>query len=276
MFAERKLGLLLLAPALLFIALGFLVPVGVLLSGAFHGESGWGFAQFLTFFDKPLHQEVFWRTFRIGLYVTAVTAILGYGVALAIVNAKDSTKGKLIATLVLPLMISPVARTYAWVVILGKTGIVNQFLDGSGIMETPARILFTETAIFIGLVQLFFPLMVLPLISSLENLPRDVVPAARMLGANWLTIFWKVILPLSKEGLVMGGTLVFVGSLTAYVTPAILGGSKVLMMETLLYQRVTVANDYAAAGVIAVILILMSILTNFLLKRLASARKGAK
>lgn len=124
--------------------------------------------------------------------------------------------------------------------------------------------------------QLFFPLMVLPLVSALENLPRDVVPAARMLGANWLQVFWKIILPLSREGLIMGGTLVFVGSLTAYVTPAILGGSKVLMMETLLYQRVSVANDYAAASVIAVILILMAVITNILLKRLGAARKGAK
>lgn len=276
MFAERRFGLVLIAPAALFILLGFLLPVGILLSEAFHTQAGWGFDAFTQFFSTTLNREVFLRTFRLGLYVTAISALLGYGVALAIVDANDRNKGRLIATLVLPLMISPVARTYAWVVILGKTGIVNQFLVGTGIMETPARILFSETAIFIGLIQLFFPLMVLPLISSLENLPRDVVPAARMLGANWLTVFWKVILPLTREGLVMGGTLVFVGSLTAYVTPAILGGSKVLMLETLLYQRVSVANDFAAAGVIAVILIVMSIVTNFLLKRLGSIGKGGK
>lgn len=276
MFAERRLGLLLVAPAALFILLGFLLPVGILLSQAFQTADGWGFGAFVDFFSTTLNREVFWRTFRLGLYVTAISAIIGYGTALAIVDANDKNKGRLIATLVLPLMISPVARTYAWVVILGKTGIVNQFLVGTGIMDTPARILFTETAIFIGLIQLFFPLMVLPLISSLENLPRDVVPAARMLGANWLTVFWKVILPLTRDGLVMGGTLVFVGSLTAYVTPAILGGSKVLMLETLLYQRVSVANDFAAAGVIAVILIVMSIITNFLLKRLGKIGKEAK
>ncbi len=276
MFAERRLGLLLVAPAALFILLGFLLPVGILLSQAFQTSDGWGFGAFFDFFSTTLNREVFWRTFRLGLYVTAISAIIGYGTALAIVDANDKNKGRLIATLVLPLMISPVARTYAWVVILGKTGIVNQFLVGTGIMDTPARILFTETAIFIGLIQLFFPLMVLPLISSLENLPRDVVPAARMLGANWLTVFWKVILPLTRDGLVMGGTLVFVGSLTAYVTPAILGGSKVLMLETLLYQRVSVANDFAAAGVIAVILIVMSIITNFLLKRLGQIGKGSK
>ena len=96
--------------------------------------------------------------------------------------------------------------------------------------------------------------------------------AARVLGANWLQVFWKVILPLTREGLVIGGTLVFTGSLTAYITPAILGGSKVLMLETLLYQRVTVSNDFVSASVIAFILIVMSFGANLVLKRLATAR----
>lgn len=274
MFQDRRLGLLLLAPATVFILLGFLLPVAILLSGAFQSGGAWGLQNFTDFFGQSLNREVFWRTFRLGFWVTGVSALVGYGVALTIVDASASNRGKLVATLVLPLMISPVARTYAWVVILGRTGIVNGFLTSTGLMDGPARILFTETAVFIGLVQLFFPLMVLPLISALENLPRDVVPAARMLGASWFQVFWKVILPLTREGLVVGGTLVFVGSLTAYVTPAILGGSKVLMLETLLYQRVSVANDFASAAVIAVILILMAILTNSVLKRIASTGKG--
>ena len=88
-----------------------------------------------------------------------------------------------------------------------------------------ADLLFTETAVFIGLLQLFLPLMILSLISALENMPKDAIPAARVLGANWLQVFWKVVLPLTREGLVVGGTLVFTGSLTAYITSAILGGS---------------------------------------------------
>jgi len=269
MFQNRRIGLWLLAPATLFVVVGFLVPVIILLSGAFRTDAGWSLGNYFDFFSSGLNREVFWRTFRLGLTVTLVSAVIGYGVAMAVVDKSPKSKGRLVALLVLPLMISPVARTYAWLVILGRTGFINVGLENLGIIERPLRILFTETAVFIGLIQLFFPLMVLPLISALENMPRDVVPAARVLGANWLTVFWKVILPLTKEGLVVGGTLVFVGSLTAYVTPAILGGSKVLMLETLLYQRVSVANDYASAGVIAVILIAMSVVTSILLKRLA-------
>ena len=116
------------------------------------------------------------------------------------------------------------------------------------------------------------PLMIISLISAMENLPNDAGAAARVLAANWLQVFLKVILPLTKEGLVIGGTLVFTGSLTAYITPAILGGAKVLMLETLLYQRVNVANDFVSAGIIATILITMSFGSNLLFKRIATAR----
>ncbi|WOI58117.1 ABC transporter permease [Palleronia sp. LCG004] len=272
----RRAGLILIAPATIFVLAGFLVPVVILLSGAFRTEAGWTIANFVEFFSTPLYLDVFLRTFRLGLMVTAAAALLGYLTAIAITETSPSWRGRLVALLVLPLMISPVARTYAWLVILGRTGFLNTALQSIGLTDEPLRILFTETAVFIGLLQLFFPLMVLPLLSSLENLPRDVVPAARVLGASWPAIFWRVILPLTREGLVIGGTLTFVGSLTAYVTPAILGGSKVLMLETLLYQRVSVANDYASAGVIAVILIAMSVATNALLKRLASTRRSAR
>ena len=170
-------------------------------------------------------------------------------------------------------MISPAARTYAWIVILGRTGIVNDTIVGLGLSETPIRLLFTETAVFLGLLQLFMPLMIISLLSAMENIPKDVIPAARVLGANWFQVFFRVILPLTKEGLVIGGTLVFTGALTAYITPAILGGSKVLMLETLLYQRVNVANDFVSASVIAMILIVMSFTANLLLKRIATARK---
>lgn len=275
MFQNRTEALMLALPAALFAGVVFLVPVILLLSESFHSGTSWSFSAYTAFFSEPLNRTVFWRTLKLGLEVTAVSAILGYAAAYAIVALPANSKGRMIGLIMLPMMISPVARTYAWIVILGRTGIVNQALQGLGIMNSPARILFTETAIFIGLLQLFLPLMIISLISALENLPKDVVPAARVLGANWLQIFWKIILPLTKEGLVIGGTLVFTGSLTAYITPAILGGSKVLMLETLLYQRVSVANDFVSASVIALVLVAMSFAANLLLKRIATAKANA-
>lgn len=272
MFQNRTEALMLALPAALFAGVVFLVPVILLLSESFQGSGGWSFSAYSAFFSEALNRTVFWRTLKLGLEVTAAAAVLGYAAAYAIVSLPANSKGRMIGLVMLPMMISPVARTYAWIVILGRTGIVNKALQGLGILDSPARILFTEIAVFIGLLQLFLPLMIISLISALENLPKDVVPAARVLGANWFQIFWKVILPLTKEGLVIGGTLVFTGSLTAYITPAILGGSKVLMLETLLYQRVTVANDFVSASVIALVLVAMSFAANLLLKRIATAK----
>lgn len=272
MFENRSVGLALTLPAAIFAAALFLLPVSILLSEAFWVNGSWSLSAYVDFFSSRLNVNVFLRTLKLGALVAGVSAVIGYAAAFAIVSLPAQSRGRVFGLVMLPLMISPVARTYAWLVILGRTGFVNQILVNIGIADTPFRILFTETAVFIGLLQLFLPLMIISLVSAMENMPRDAVPAARILGANWFQVFWRVILPLTREGLVIGGTLVFTGAMTAYITPAILGGSKVLMLETLLYQRVTVANDFVSASVIAMILIVMSFSANILLKRLASAR----
>ncbi|OSQ32639.1 spermidine/putrescine ABC transporter permease [Thalassospira sp. MCCC 1A03138] len=272
MFQNRAEAFALVLPAAIFAAVVFLAPVLILLSEGFGSGDSWTIQAYIDFFSQSLNQTVFLRTLKLAALVTAASAVIGYAAAFAIVNLPPKGKGRITGLVVLPLMISPVARTYAWLVILGRTGFVNKALVAVGLSDEPIRFLFTETAVFIGLLQLFLPLMIISLISALENMPRDAVPAARVLGANWLQVFTKVILPLTKEGLVIGGTLVFTGSMTAYITPAILGGSKVLMLETLLYQRVTVANDFVSASVIALILIVMAFAANLLLKRLATAR----
>jgi putative spermidine/putrescine transport system permease protein len=272
MFQNRAEAFALVVPAAVFAGAVFLVPVIILLSEGFHTADGWSIQAYIDFFSHSLNQAVFFRTLKLAAMVTAAAAVIGYAAAFAIVNLPAKGKGRITGLVVLPLMISPVARTYAWLVILGRTGFVNQALVAIGLSDEPIRFLFTETAVFIGLLQLFLPLMIISLISALENMPRDAVAAARVLGANWLQVFTRVILPLTREGLVIGGTLVFTGSMTAYITPAILGGSKVLMLETLMYQRVTVANDFVSASVIALILIVMAFSANLLLKRLATAR----
>ncbi|AMM85882.1 ABC transporter permease [Martelella mediterranea] len=274
MFQSRVEAMALVLPAALFAGVVFLVPVVVLLAQGVHIDGQWTLSAYADFFSKSLNRTVFFRTLRLAALVTVIAAVIGYAAAYATVSLPEKSKGRMIGLIVLPLMISPVARTYAWIVLLGRTGIINKALVGLGLSDEPIRFLFTETAVTIGLLQLFLPLMIIALISALENMPRDAVPAARVLGANWFQVFWKVILPLTREGLIIGGTLVFTGSMTAYITPAILGGSKVLMLETLLYQRVTVANDLVSASVIAFILMAMAFSANFLLKKIASARGG--
>ena len=185
MFQNRAEALALALPAAVFAAVIFLVPVVIVLAEGFRSPTGWTFSAYANFFSEPLNRLVLVRTFKLGLAVTLVSAVIGYAAAFAIVNLSASGKGRMIGLISLPLMISPVARTYAWIVILGRTGIVNQALQAVGLSDEPIRLLFTETAVFIGLLQLFLPLMILSLISALENMPKDAIPAARVLGANW-------------------------------------------------------------------------------------------
>jgi putative spermidine/putrescine transport system permease protein len=147
--------------------------------------------------------------------------------------------------------------------------VVNSTLVGTGVIDQPVQMLFTEAAVFVGLLQLMMPLMLVSLVSALENLPSDVLAAAHTLGAGRWQTFTRVVLPLTQEGLIIGGTLVFTGCVTAYITPAMLGGPKVLMLETLLYQKVNVAGDLPAASVIAVLLLVTTIAVNQGLRRVA-------
>ena len=182
MFMNKKEGLILALPAALFATLLFLLPVMILLSEAFRIDGSWSLQGYVDFFAKPLNQVVFLRTLKLGVLVAGTAAVIGYAAAFCIVNLPAKSRGRVFGLVVLPLMISPVARTYAWIVILGRTGIVNDVILGLGLSDTPLRLLFTETAVFLGLLQLFLPLMIISLVSAMENIPRDVIPAARVLG----------------------------------------------------------------------------------------------
>ncbi len=270
--------MLLVLPALVFTVLCFVLPIAALLVDAFRvpgaAAGGWSIDRFIQFFASELNQQVFWRTLRIACLVTLASAALGYPAAQAITKVKPGYRGLVVGMMILPLMVSPIARTYAWVVLLGRTGAVNTTLLALGLTDEPQRLLFSEMAVFIGLLQLLLPLMLMSLVSALENLSPDVTLAARTLGASAWQTFCKVTLPLTQEGLIVGGTLVFTGCVTAYVTPALLGGTKVLMLETLLYQKVSVESDLDGANVIAVILVLMAMLANAFLKRISSSRSS--
>lgn len=265
----------LLGPSLGFVALFFLAPVVALLLSAFQVDSAnasWGLQNFTAFFAEPLNRDVYWRTVRLAGLATLTAAVVGYPAAMAIVRLPARWRGLVTGLVILPLMVSPIARTYAWIVLLGRNGLVNSALVGSGVVEGPVPMLYTEAAVFIGLLQLMLPLMLVSLVSALENLPADVEHAARSLGATPLQAFFRVTLPLTQEGLVLGGTLVFTGCVTAYITPALLGGAKVLMLETLLYQKVNSGGDLPAASVIAVLLLVTTVALNQLLRRLSAAR----
>ncbi|MCD6267524.1 MAG: ABC transporter permease [Thermotogaceae bacterium] len=218
---------------------------------------------YFVFFKDHVSRTAYLRSIRIGLWVTGLSAIISYPTALAIASINNRTMKTVFMTLmVLPLMTNPVARTFAWLAVLGRYGLLNNLLLSARIIEEPVRMLYTEGAVLIGLLQLFMPMMILSISSALENIPEDLSLAARSLGASGFQTFARVTFPLSVEGLITGGTLVFTGSITAYVTPAILGGSRVLMLSTLLYQKAAVILDWDIATTIAVMMFLTTLLIN--------------
>ena len=267
---KRRTLAVLIWPGLLFIVLFFLAPLLFVLTESVVDPNGNGFTTtgYVNFFRDPVAVRVFRRTLRIGAIVTATAALLGYPASYLLSRLPAGRRTLLMSLVILPLMTNPVARTYAWLILLGRFGLFSKLSMWLGITAEPTRFLFTESAIIIGLTQLFLPLMVLSLVSALENIPDDVIEAARSLGAGELSTFAHVIVPLSADGLVLGGTLVFTGAITAYVTPAILGGPRLLVLSTLLQQRALVSMDWVGATVVAVVMLLTALVVNMALRRL--------
>ncbi|MCI0476306.1 MAG: ABC transporter permease [Anaerolineales bacterium] len=267
LFQTRTI-LFLITPALLFLALFFLLPLVFVLVDSVRDPSGLTLQRYGDFLAEDQTRNVYFRTLQLGVIVTGLAALMGYPAAYLIARLPASRRALMMSLVILPLLTNPVARTYAWLVILGRNGFFNQTMIALGLIAEPIRIIYTENAIVIGLLQLFLPLMVLTLVSAMENIPTDVEEAAHSLGAGGLQTFLRVILPLSADGLVLGGTLVFTGSITAYVTPAILGGTRVLMLATLLQQRAIALLDWSGATIIAVVMIMTTLVINALLRQL--------
>lgn len=262
----------LLLPCLAFLIIFFLLPLlSIFAESVYQPKKGCVVQKYLDFFKQRLSRTVYFRSLLMGLSVTLVALLIAYPAAMAVVSVKsDSLKSLLMTLLVFPLMTNPVARTFSWHAVLGREGLINNLMLTLRIIDSPVRLLYTRGAVFIGLLQLFLPLMVISLTSALENLPKDVPIAARSLGANAFNLFTKIYLPLTSEGIVTGCTLVFTGCITAYVTPAVLGGSRVLMLSTLLYQKASVTLDWTMATVIAVIMFLSTIAINTLSRSIST------
>ncbi len=266
-FRQTRAAVLLISPALVFLVVLFIVPLIYVLVGTLTNDTGTlTFQNYTDFARDPIAQKVYWRTLRLAAVVTVIAAVAGYPVAYIIARMSPGRRAVMMSLIILPLMTNPVARTFSWLVILGRHGLVNNLVEWLHLSERPLRLMYTEKAIVLGLLHLFFPLMVLSLMSALENVDYSLEHAAQSLGANRLRTFWEVVVPLSADGLIMGGTLVFTGCITAYVTPSILGGTRVLMLSTLLYQRAMVLFNWDAATVVAVVMVLTTLVVNRLLR----------
>ncbi|GAA4573000.1 ABC transporter permease [Planotetraspora kaengkrachanensis] len=251
---SRRNAVLLLVPGLALLLFGFLVPAVMML---LHPpdtpalDVGHRLAQMLA---DPFMLGIIWRTLRIGLIVTAVCLLLGFPVAYLLSRSTSRWSGLLLALAIFPLLLSNVVRTYGWLVVLGSKGVIAQALTGLGITDHPPQLLYTETAVVAGLVQLFLPLAIVSCYSSLSGIEARLEDAARGLGASRTATFRLVLLPLAMPGAVVGATLVFAGAATAYTTPVLLGGTRQTMLSLQLFNYSSVTIDWAGASAVALLM----------------------
>ncbi|MGE7879451.1 ABC transporter permease [Peribacillus muralis] len=265
---KKRYLYLLLLPGLLFLTVFMIIPILLTIGTTFINDNGFSIQGYLDFFKDRYFIEILLTTLRVSLFTTILCILLGFPAAYYISKLKQRKKAIMLLLTIFPLLTSPVVRSFSWMVIIGKNGVVNKLLLGIGLIDTPLDILYTPTAIIIGLVHLFLPLIIVTLVGVMENIEMDLLKAAESLGASRLAVFSKVIIPLSVPGLVIGSILVFVGSFTAYTTPALLGG-KQRVISTFLYQNAITLNEWQVASIVATIMIAVTVLIISIMNGLA-------
>ena len=251
------LGWGLSTPATLLVVLFLVGPVAATIAATFQGATP--LALYDTFFASGFRRRVLLRTVEIAAITTAIALIVGFFTAFAVSRAPRRWRSVLIILAVFPLLTGVVVRSFAWLIILGRNGILNGFLQWAGLTEAPLSMLYTQGAVIVAMVYLFIPLMILTLVGVLEGIPDDLIQASASLGASPAATFRQVIFPLAVPGLIVGAVLVFTGSFTAYATPQLLGGERQMVMGTFLHQQAMVRFDWAAASTIAAIMVAVTI-----------------
>jgi putative spermidine/putrescine transport system permease protein len=233
-----------------------------------------GLAQYVRFLGDGFNLAVLGQTLWLALKTTAVAILIGYPLAYLYTLSPRNAQRILILVIVLPLLTSAVVRTFAWVVILGRQGIINEALLGLGWIDSPIKLLYTPAAVVIALAQIEMPLMVLPIITALANIDPNLRQASEALGAGKWRTFLRVTLPLSMPGLLAGCLLVFAAAASAFVTQTLVGGGQQMFMPFYIYQQAIQANNYPFAATIAMILLVSVLVVVTLMNVLGRRSKG--
>lgn len=253
--AEWQLAL----PLALAYAAFFLVPLALLiLVSAFDDErlTTIGFAQWRSFLGDPFTWKVIFDTVKLGVVTVVATAVIGYPIALVFLGAGPRWQRVILFVVILPLLTSVVVRTFAWIVILGREGVINQAVLWLGLTPAPLNLLQTEPGLVIALTQIEMPLLLLPLLSVMSRMDPNLRDASAGLGASrWRTLL-RVTLPLSLPGLVAGCMLVFASSTTAFISQFVIGGNRLVYLPLLIWQQSLVVYNWPLASVAALTLLI--------------------
>jgi len=261
-----------LTPGAITMLLLFFVPMLIVATYSFlsRGAYGgvmwpWTLENYTRVFD-PLYAEIFWRSIWVAALSTLLCFVLGFPLALFI-GRSASHKTLLLNLVMLPFWTSFLIRTYAWMFLLRDTGLINSGLEALHLIREPLPLLFNWEAVILGLVYGYLPFMVLPLYATLEKLDPGLLDAAADLGARPWGVLWRVIVPLSKPGIIAGVLLVFVPCLGAYLTPDLMGGGKTVMVGSLVQNQFTTARDWPFGAAVSLLLMTVVLVVTLSLRR---------
>jgi len=276
-YSRQQISLLVtLSPASLFLLIFFVIPLLIMLTYSFlepglYGGVEWNFyhwnyGRMLGWADgyyeefDIVYLDILLRSIGLALTTVLCTFIICYPVAFWISSLSEKKKSLFILLITLPFFTSMIVRLYAWILILRDSGFANQFLEWMGIISEPLSIMYSNTAVIIGMVYIFIPFMFLPIYSSVENLDKKFIQASEDLGATPFTTFRKVIFPMTLPGVLAGSILVFIPSLGNFVIPDLFGGTKVLMIGNMVEQQFLYARNWPFGAALSMIITLFMLI----------------
>lgn len=266
---EKRWLLSLATPAILAVFAVVIIPVGWLFYLSFIGDNGqFSFENYRKMIEYKSYFRAFTTTFQVSVFTTLICIALGYPLAYFLASLPSRIAGLFMLTVLLPFWTSLLVRTYAWLVLLQKKGIINDLAMSIGLWESPIKLVHNMTGTLIGMAHIMLPFLVLPLYSSMRKIDGDLMQAASNLGATPVYAFWKVYFPLSRSGMVAGSLIVFVLCLGFYVTPAVLGGGRIIMVATQITAILENQFDWGAASALGVVLLVVTLLVLILATRI--------
>lgn len=278
MTGSRRLPLLLL-PAGLFVLAVYAWPTLLLLRNAFNevGPTGamveaWSRKTASDTFADGFTLELTLNSLQLSLSATAIALALSYPLSLFLFRTDSRFRGLLAVIAILPMLISSVVRVFGWLAILGDRGLVNTLLQSLGLISAPIKLVFNWTGVTIGLAESIMPYMILALLAGFGQLDRTLEEASRSLGASPVRTFWRVTLPLSLPAIALAAGLGFVLSMSAYITPKLLGGGRVFVLATEIFEQATTNTNWPVAAVLAIytlaLLLMLLVVSNLLARGL--------
>jgi len=244
-----------LVPAALLFICVFAVPVGEIATWSVRDDSGWTLSHFQTALGAGPYRTILISTLKLSLVVAVACTVVGYPVAYFLADRPQRQQRLLLLFIMTPLWVSVLIRTYSWIVLLGREGLVNSLFRFLGIADAPLHLLYTRGAVYAAMIQVLLPIAILTMFSAMTSINRSLMSAARILGASPWRAFIAVFLPLSVGGAASAAVLTFVLALGFFITPALVGGPKDAMIANVIAQQISETLDWGLGSALGMALL---------------------